>query len=48
MNTPRMDPETFDVGPLVVNPVAPPEPIKKAIPKPSPEDTSEFWKHVIR
>jgi hypothetical protein len=33
--------------PLVVDPVAPAEPIKP-VPKPSPEGSSEFWTHVIR
>jgi hypothetical protein len=49
MNTTNPVPDTPAVGPppLVVDPVAPSEPIKP-VPKPSPEGTSEFWRHVIR
>jgi hypothetical protein len=42
-------PETriVESPPLVVDPVAPAEPITP-VPKPSPKGSSEFWTHVIR
>jgi hypothetical protein len=49
MNLVNSVPETpiVELPPLVVDPVAPAEPIKP-VPKPSPEGSSEFWTHVIR
>jgi hypothetical protein len=48
MNDTDPGPETPLVGPptVVVDPVAPA--VAKPVPRPSPEGSLEFWKHVIR
>jgi hypothetical protein len=49
MNSTNPVPETpvAEPPPVVIDPAAPAVFIKP-VPKPSPEGTSEFWKHVIR